>query len=185
MLIDLAKPQAPAPAVQDLRARLRLPEGFAIDAAQQRKLEGLVTLALRVIEERTGHAVLRRAFALRSAGWNAEGALFLPRQPLHAIETVEIERETGGRETLTPADWSLVRVRGETALRLSRLPADGFAEVRFEAGHGADWLDAPEDLRQAVVEVAATYFEPPVSDAAPPLSAAAAALLAPYRRIRL
>jgi uncharacterized phiE125 gp8 family phage protein len=185
MLIDLAKPPAPAPAVQDLRARLRLPEGFAIDAEQQRKLEGLVTLALRVIEERTGHALLRRSFVLRSAAWNAEGALFLPRQPLHAIETVEIERESGGRETLTPANWRLTRVRGETALQLSRAPVDGFAEVRFEAGHAADWSDAPEDLRQAVVEVAATYFEPPISDGGPPLSAAAAALLAPYRRIRL
>jgi uncharacterized phiE125 gp8 family phage protein len=42
---------------------------------------------------------------------------------------------------------------------LPSVPADGRVEVVFTAGFGAGWPDVPADLRQAVLLLAAEYYE--------------------------
>ena len=44
-------------------------------------------------------------------------------------------------------------------LALPTIPTDGSAEITFEAGFGPDWADVPADLRQAVLLLAAEYYE--------------------------
>ena len=42
---------------------------------------------------------------------------------------------------------------------LPGIPTGGRAEVAFEAGFGPVWPDIPADLRQAVLLLAAQYYE--------------------------
>ncbi len=39
------------------------------------------------------------------------------------------------------------------------VPPDGMVRVVFEAGFGSAWTDIPVDLRQAVLLLAAEYYE--------------------------
>lgn len=191
MLIDANRPP-PAPAmVEELRARLRLPDGFEEDAALTQRLTALLDLAVAVIEARTARALIRRRFTLRSGALDAERRLALPREPVRAVASVVIERTDGGRESLPPSAWRLTAERGRPmiALPTPQLGPDGFVEIDFEAGDGPLWTDAPIDLRKAVIETAASRFE---ADAEAAVSAgpsllptSALALLEPYRRIRL
>ncbi len=42
---------------------------------------------------------------------------------------------------------------------LPAVPQGGAVEILFEAGFGAAWADVPADLRQAVLLLAAQYYE--------------------------
>jgi len=183
MLTDLNRPAATAPMVADLRDRLRLPQGFADDAASENTLRGLLDVAVRVIEARTGHALIRREFLLRTSAWDGEGRVALPRGPLATVAEVWVERAPGGRAAAQ--GWTAIEWRGAPAVRLSGAPgADSFVEIRFTAGHGPGWTDAPEDLRYAVTELAPAYFDGQASGTGL-LPGAVAMLLEPYRRMRL
>ncbi len=46
-----------------------------------------------------------------------------------------------------------------TSACLPGVPEGGSATVQFTAGFGSDWTDVPIDLRQAVLMLAAHYYE--------------------------
>ena len=51
------------------------------------------------------------------------------------------------------------RLVGRFGRNLPRIPRGGHAEVRFVAGFGEAWEDVPADLRQAVLLLAAHFYE--------------------------
>ena len=51
------------------------------------------------------------------------------------------------------------RLVGRFGRNLPRIPRSGHAEIRFLAGYGAAWEEVPADLRQAVLLLAAHYYE--------------------------
>jgi len=58
-------------------------------------------------------------------------------------------------------------------------------EIAFTAGFGPDWQDSPADLRQAVLLLAAQFYEGRDTGTAAGLDHGVAALLARWRDLRL
>lgn len=75
------------------------------------------------------------------------------------------EVRTASKTTAEPDRFSIVRdsqrprLVGRFGRSLPRIPRGGEAEIRFTAGFGASWGDVPSDLRQAVMMLAAHFYE--------------------------
>lgn len=150
------------------RAHLRLPEGAAPgphDVAEAAGLERALRAALAAIEARTGKALISRAFELRLNGWRGEGcAQVLPLAPVIAVTAFGLRDAAGVMVAVQAGRWRLEQDLHYPRLVAARyllptIPTGGRAEVVFEAGFGPDWADLPADLQQAVLMLAAQYWE--------------------------
>jgi len=96
--------------------------------------------------------------------WRDLGSHGLPVAPLNALTDLEIVERDGTRTSIDSANYWLERDGHVPRLRstgvaLSTVPEAGEAVVTFDAGFGVDWMDVPADLRQAVLLLAAHYYE--------------------------
>ena len=145
------------------KAHLRLGTGFASDVVQDEALEGFVRAAVAAVEARTGKALIARGFTLKVFEDVVRGYIAIPVAPVSAVSEMRrvkadatIEVVDAGRYRLT-RDLHVPRV--EPAGALPSVPAGGSVEVDFTAGFGPAWADVPADLRQAVMLLAAHYYE--------------------------
>jgi uncharacterized phiE125 gp8 family phage protein len=160
---DAAIPVAALP-IAELRDHLRLGSGFGADGAQDGLTEAYLRAALLVIEARIGKALIARAVTWTLDGWRNPQAQALPVAPVTEIVSVTMLDGAGGRVTVAPSVYRLVADmhRPKLVARGSALPAiptDGLVEIVFVAGFGAGWRDVPADLRQAVLLLAAEFYE--------------------------
>ena len=152
MLVELTTvPQAALPVAQ-LREHLRLGSGFADDGLQDGLLAGFLRAALSAIEGRTGKALFEREFRWTTYGWRGSEAAALPLAPVSAIAEVAVVDAAGAETVIPPALVTL-------AAALPVIPTGGAARVDFLGGYGPDWSDLPADLQQAVMLLAAHYYE--------------------------
>lgn len=193
MLVELSAPAADALPVAALRDHLRLGAGFEIadDPAETAALEGFLRGAIATIEARTGKVLLSRQFRLRLDGWRDPEGQPLPLAPVTAIEQVEFEDGEGRVTVVGPQHWRLwadlqrpgLRPRGAS---LPEVPAGGFVTLIFRAGFGPDWSAVPADLAQAVLLLAARYYEDRTfADAQSALPFGVSALIERWRLIRV
>lgn len=164
ILVELtAVPDAALPLAQ-LREHLRLGSGFEDDALQDGLLGGFLRAALAAVEARTGKALLRRSFALTVPAWRRPDRQPLALAPVSAVAEVAILPPTGAAIVVPPGAWrlqpdwaspELVAVAGQ----LPSIPTGGQARVTFTAGFGPGWGDVPADLAQAVLMLAAHYYD--------------------------
>lgn len=191
MLLKEAAPAGPVPS-DDVAAHLRLSFGFADDGAEDALIAVYLRAAVAAVEMRTGQALLARGFVLQVTGWDRRGRLTLPVGPVAAIDAIRFVWPDRSAD-LAPGEWALEpgttrqRLGGAGGGALRAVPAGAVAELEFTAGHGAGWDDVPGDLRQAVLLLAAHYYENrqgdlPERGGLPP---AVEALLAPHRPVRL
>lgn len=164
MLVEETEvPQVALP-VSEFKAHLRQGTGFAEDGLQDGVLEGFLRAALAAIEARTGKVLIARAFSLRLTAWADAVGQALPVAPVTAITEVVLIDRDGGEVVYDPAlyrlepDMQRPRLMPVGAL-LPVLPAGGAVRIAFEAGMGADWAALPADLGQAVMLLAAHYYE--------------------------
>lgn len=189
MTTDTAAPTPPVTRAE-LRAHLRLSEGFAEDAAENALLDRLLASATAQVETRLSQLLVARAVTLTVSCWSASGHLVLPLGPVAAIGTAAFTGP-GDPVTLDPAHFvvepgrSRQRVTGPDGTALPQIPAGHVAELGFTAGHGTSGAEVPEDLRQAVLLLAARGFEDRDGRAERGIPAPVAALLGPHRPIRL
>lgn len=156
-------PEAALP-VDGLKRHLRMGSGFAEDDLQDAVLSGFLRAALAAIEGRTSKALLTRDFLLTVHNWTAPDAQGLGTAPVQAITSVTLVDRHGTTSIVAPTAYRLERDSQMPRLRpmasaLPRIPEDGTAEVRFSAGFVADFDDLPADLAQAVLLLAAHYYE--------------------------
>lgn len=152
--------------VAALRGHLRLASGFEItdDAAERAALAGFLRAAIAVIEGRTGKVLLSRRFAMRLDDWRDRMGQALPLAPVLSVEAIEIE-DGRGKVVPVPRDgWRLVPdshrpVILPAGVILPHVPRLGSVLLRFTAGFGPGWEDVPADLAQAVLMLAAQYYE--------------------------
>jgi len=149
--------------VQAFKDHLRLGTGFAEAGATDGYLEGLLRAALGAVEARTGKALFAREFRWSVTAWREPDAQALPVAPVAAILSVAVA-DRGGVETAVDAaaywlERDIQRPRLRAPGLLPSIPEGGTAEVRMTAGFGPAWSDIPVELRQAVLLVAAGYFE--------------------------
>lgn len=190
MLLKEVAPPALAPVLGEVSAHLRLAHGFADDGAEDALLGRYLAAAVAAVETATGQALLARAFVLQVAGWNRRGHLVLPVGPVAAVDTMRFVRADGA-VALDPAQCAVEpgtarqRLTGPGGGALPPVPSGCTVEIGFTAGHAGEWDGVPGTLRQAVLMLAAHYFESRHGDAGDGLPPAVTALLAPLRPLRL
>lgn len=164
MLIEeTTVPDAALP-VDEFKAHLRVGSGFGTDTLQDEVLQGFLRAAMAAIEVRTGKMLLVRNFSWNLTMWRDASAQTLPVAPVRVISELELVARDGSRQTVDvdlywlEQDQSRPRVRSVGAC-LPAIPTAGSVVVTFDAGFGVAWGDIPADLRQAVMLLAAHYYE--------------------------
>lgn len=191
MLVEVSQVPVAALPVAALREHLRLGSGFAGADLQDGLLEGHLRAAMAAIEGRIGKALIARAFRLELEDWRgAEQPL--PLAPVVSVASVTLVDAAGGETTVEAARWRLVRDTHRPKLAgkggaLPMVPVEGRVEVVFEAGFGAGWTELPPDLAQAVLLLAAEFYERrhEVGDPAAALPGTVQALIARWRTVRV
>lgn len=147
--------------VADLRDHLNL--GDSDGGAADGLLGSCLRAAMAAIEARTGKVLIARPFRWRFGHWRSPEGQPLPLAPVGLVHEVALVDATGTAEALSPERWQLRPDLHRPLLRmiggLPAIPADGWVEISFTAGFGASWAELPADLRQAVLMLAARYFE--------------------------
>lgn len=178
-MFSLSTPQIAAEAVIAARTYLRIEQ-----ADEDALLERMLGAALRHVEAFTGQLLLRRAGVDRlpvSGAWQRLGVT-----PVHAVTAVSAVSEDGTASLLDPHAYALdIDGSGDGWLRLTAPPGAARVDVTVDAGLASDWAALPEPLRLAVLRLAGHLYgnRDGADDAGPP--AAVAALLRPWRRMRL
>lgn len=190
ILAELTDVPSAAIPVAALSAHLHLGSGFADDGSQDALLDTLLRAAMSAIEGRTGKAILARTYTLELPRWRDPACQTIPVAPVTAITALTTRDRDGGVTLHDPADVILVKdmARPQIQARYGQLPPvppQGSVTVTFDAGFGALWSDVPDDLAQAVLLLAAHFYEHRGDGAASAgLPDAVSALIAPYRIVR-
>jgi len=163
MLTEQANVPGSALPVQGLKDHLRLGTGFSDDGMQDALIESYLRAAMAGIEGRTGKVLLARRFLWVLEAWRDLAGQALPVAPVTGVVSVSLVDAAGGGSLVDPARYRLMpdthRPRLAAAgVLLPVVPVDGRAEVVFDAGYGV-WGSVPADLAQAVLMLAAEFYE--------------------------
>lgn len=193
ILVEETTPADAALPVAGLRAHLRLGSGFelAANAEEDRALAGFLRAAIATIEGRTGKALLRRSYRMVLDDWRDHLGQPLPMAPVSAVDMVAIEMPDGTLRELAPDRWRLVEDLLRPVIRprsgpLPHVPESGRVIIRFTAGFADSWAGVPADLGQAVLMLAARYYEDRSDDTARhALPMGVSALIERWRAVRV
>lgn len=193
MLIEQGLVPSTVLPLAEFAAHLRVGTGLDPDNLQAELLEGYLRSSLAVIEGRTGKALISRRCLWTGPAWSGGGsAQALPIAPVSEVVEVALVGPSGPRQVLPESRWclrpDLHRPRVEAVgPDLPPVPAGGRAEILFEAGFGSTWASVPADLRQAVLLLAAEFYELRHSGSEVPggLPATVLALIEGWRTVRL
>lgn len=146
------------------KEHLRLGSGFGEDTLQDTVLEATLRAAIAAIEARTGKALLERTFIWQIEGWRQPEEQALPVAPVNAISWLKTVTRDGAETLVDSGCYVLVQSLQRPLLRaactrLPAIPTHGYGEVGFLAGYSADWAGLPPDLAQAVMLLAAYFYE--------------------------
>lgn len=186
-------PQEEPVTLAELKAQLRLETADEDDF-----LQGLILAARQHVERLTRLVLVRQfwrvyldAWPRRQRNWPYQRRVFLGISPVKRVTGILLYDAAGDAQPLDPAFYRLDGARSPAALIIEApalLPGrqGNGIEIDVEAGFGAA-ADVPAPLRQAILRLAALWFEhrhdgdiaslaptPPTVDA----------LLAPYRVLR-
>jgi uncharacterized phiE125 gp8 family phage protein len=164
MLSEVTPISTAALPLQAMKDHLRLGSGFADDGLQDGLVEAYLRAAMAAIEGRIGKALLTRRFRMQLEDWRWAETQTLPVAPVSSIVSVSMIDGAGVPTAVDPARYRLVADMhrpklASTGSALPSVPTNGSAEISFDAGFGAAWSDVPSDLRQAVLMLAAEYYE--------------------------
>lgn len=164
MLIEeTTVPDAALP-VDAFKAHLRLSSGFGQDDVQDAVLKSFLRAAMAAIEARTGKVLITRSFSWSLTFWRDASAQPLPVAPVGAVSRVALVARDGTPTDVDAAAYWLERDSQRPKLRsagsaLPGIPSAGAVLIEFDAGYGTGWDDLPVDMAQAVLMLAAHYYE--------------------------
>lgn len=164
MLIEQTTVPVAALPVQGLKDHLRLGTGFSDDGLQDGLIESHLRAALAAIEGRIGKVLIARRFQLVLEDWRRDTGQALPVAPVSAVLSVTLVDAAGAARPVPAGEWRLVPDMHRpklmpVGLLLPTVPTGGRIEVVFDAGFGAAWAAVPADLAQAVLLLAADYYD--------------------------
>lgn len=164
MLIEeTTVPDAALP-VAEFKAHLRTGTGFGEDTLQDEVLKSFLRAAVAAIEARTGKVLISRAFSWTLTAWRDRTGQALPVAPVTAVTRValmdaaDVETEIPLGELRLERDSQRPRLRSSGTL-LPMVPVGGSVRIEFDAGFAATWGGLAADLGQAVLLLAAHYYE--------------------------
>ena len=178
--------------VDQFKAHLRLGTGFGEESLQDSVLKGFLRAAIAAIEARTGKALIERDFTWTLSAWRDRTAQGLPVAPVGSVAQVSVVDVLGGETVLDAGSYRLEADSQSPRLRaiaglLPMVPTGGEVRIGFSAGMAADWGGLPADLGQAVLLLAAHYYEyrdeTKLSDGCMPFGVTS--LIQRYRVVRL
>ncbi len=184
-------PQSALPVAQ-FKDHLRLGSGFSDDGLQDPVLESYLRAAMAAIEARTGKILIARDFSWTLTAWRDDRRQPLPVAPVSAIISVTLVDLSGAETVAAEGGWHLEPDSQRPALtalhsRLPAIPSHGSVRIAILAGFGPHWDDLPADLAQAVMLLAAHYYEyrHDFSRGTAPMPFGVSALIERYRTVRL
>lgn len=156
-------------------------------------LSTLITAARLMIEAASGRLLIEQGWRIVLDAWPQGGEIRLPLSPARSLITARVHPAAGAAEPVAPSSLTLVEGSDPPLIRVAGpVPSPGRAhsaiEIDLTAGFGATRDTVPAPLRQAVLRLACRWFEhrgDVVSRDAIRLPAEIAALVAPFRRVRL
>lgn len=186
--LALSPPAQEPVSLSEAKTFLRLDQN-----AEDDLLGTLITAARLMVEAASGRLLVDQAWRIVIDRWPDGGEIRLPLSPLSAITAARVYDLLGVAQPVAPtalqldtaADPPLVRVVAEVP-EIGR--ARGAIEIDVVAGFGATASAVPALLRQAVLRLAARWFEQRgdvVGRDAEALPPEIMALVAPFRRARL
>lgn len=164
MLVEETQVLEAALPVEALKDHLLLGSGFTEEDLQDPVLVSFLRAALAAIEGRTSKALISRGFLMTLTDWTARDAQRLPLAPVQTVTEVALVDAYGVSTRVDPSLYRLQQDAIDPCLRpmstsLPSVSLGGSIEIRFEAGYGATFDAVPADLRQAVLMLAAHYYE--------------------------
>tara|TARA_R110002073_G_scaffold162649_1_gene318460 strand:- start:8 stop:607 length:600 start_codon:yes stop_codon:yes gene_type:complete len=164
MLVEETTVPQQALPVATFKDHMRMGSGFSDDDLQDGVLEGFLRAALAAIEARTGKITIERTFSLTLTAWRDGRSQALPLAPVRTIIGVtlldrngsEVQVDTASYRLIEDAHRPQVEAFGST---LPSVPQGGAVRIYMSAGYGPDWADLPSDLAQAVLMLAAHFYE--------------------------
>lgn len=182
-------PQSALPVAQ-MRDHIRLGSGFSDDELRDPVLESYLRASMAAIEARTGKILIEREFSWTLTAWRDGRRQPLPVAPVNAITGVTLIDVNGGE---TVADgWHLEPDNQRPSVRaaascLPSLPVNGSVRIGMLAGFGPEWADLPADLAQAVMMLAAHFYEyrHDLAHGTPAMPFGVSSLIERYRTVRL
>ena len=164
MLVEETSVPTAALPIAELKAHLRLGSGFGEESLQDEVLESFLRAAIAAVEGRTGKILMERTLSYGVMAWRRADRERLPVAPVRAIESVTLVDRLGDEAQVAPSVYRLVPDSMAPNLRsvgsaLPAIPPEGRADIRLLAGYGPGWADCPADLQQAVLLLAAHYYE--------------------------
>ena len=164
MLIEeTSVPDAVLP-VEAFKAHLRLGSAFGPDSLQDEVLGSFLRAAMAAIEARTSKVLITRRFAWTLSSWRDAWAQALPVAPVAGIVRMVLVGRDGAETDVSSSAYWLEQDMQQPRLRASgawlpAIPQACSVRIEFDAGYGAVWDMLPADLRQAVLLLAAHYYE--------------------------
>lgn len=184
-------PDAALP-VDEFKAHLRLGTGFGEETLQDDVLKGFLRAALAAIEARTGKVLISHDFTWDIEDWTDRGGQVLPVAPVRLVTSVVLIAADGTETSVAENDY---RLRGDMqapvlnprGTLLPQVATRGGVRIGFTAGMAYDWGGLPADLGQAVLLLAAHYYEYRNETAlgAGCMPFGVSSLLQRYRRVRV
>ena len=182
-------PDAALP-VAEFRDHLRLGSGFSDDALQDPVLGVFLRAAMAAIEARIGKILIQRAFSWTVTRWRDAVEQPLPVAPIGSIDQVVTVDPAGVEEAVQ--GWvlrpdAMRPVLAASGLTLPMIARHGRARIEFTAGYSNDWGGLPSDLKQAVMILAASFYENRSGDAKGGnlMPDVVSALIERYRTVRI
>ena len=164
MLIEETTVPDEALPVEQFKAHLRQGTGFGEDTLQLAVLTGFLRAAIAAIEARTGKVLIARTFAWKLAAWRDRMGQPLPVAPVTSVlqvtlvNALDVVTDIPISQFRLEQDFQRPRLRPVGAA-LPLVPTGGAVQIRFSAGFAASWDGLPADLAQAVLLLAAHYYE--------------------------
>jgi uncharacterized phiE125 gp8 family phage protein len=156
-------PDAALP-IAAFKAHLRLGTGFGEESLQDEVLAGFLRAAIAAIEARTGKVLIERGFEVQVSAWRDASRFVFPVAPVTEVLSFTLIDADDEERAVAPGIYRLVHDNQRPILRprgswLPSIPNGGQARVAIMAGMALDWGGLPADLGQAVLLLAAHYYE--------------------------
>lgn len=153
-------------------------------------VDALIAAARRTVEAATGRALLEQTWRFTRDAWPLSGVIAAPVAPVRAILSAVVTLQDGSTLAVPDGALSLKADRAPALIHVDGArvprPGPGGIALTIRAGYGATAADVPADLVEAVRLVLAHFYEfRDGSGEAQALPATVAALLSPYRLVRL
>ena len=186
--LALTPPAAEPVSLAEAKLFLRLDHG-----EEDSLLSTLITAARLMVEAASGRMLVEQAWRIVLDRWPESGEIRLPFSPLLSIVEARVYDVLGAPQLVASTALGLERQADPPVIRIvGDVPEIGRSHSAIEidvlAGFGSSSSAVPALLRQAVLMLAARWFEQRgdvVGRDAAALPAEIMALVAPYRRARL